>query len=415
MKKKVIITLIVLLCVAGLGTLGVVMYKKHAKNSNPVDVYSVENYVGNWYEDYQSMDGNIVSNDDQSVYVGTDQVVKELLVQEGETVHVGDVLLQYDTTLLELQLETQKTQIEVYKTNISIAERELEEIKKITPQEPATEAPATEAPVILATDTDADMEDAPYEDLDPDDFEITYTKEEIAQMITSKETEIRDTKLQLQMAELQLQRQEKEVNEGTVLARMDGTVQTADISEETIANGKPVVVISGDDSYSAQVTVDEWSLSEMEVGTEVSVYSYETSNSYVGIVTEISNIPSDSYSYSSVTASDYPITIAIQDGEDLSEGMWVEVTMDGQSSYMMGNNDEIVLPLALVREENGNYYVMKQDGDRLKKQYVKTGKIYYGSEIVVKAGLDAEDYIAFPYGKDAVEGKKCQISDDIYY
>ena len=59
---------------------------------------------------------------------------------------------------------------------------------------------------------------------------------------------------------------------------------------------------------------------------------------------------------------------------------------------------------------------MKQENGRLKKQYISTGKIYYGSQIVVKSGITANDFIAFPYGKDAVEGKVCKEGDlsDMY-
>ena len=59
---------------------------------------------------------------------------------------------------------------------------------------------------------------------------------------------------------------------------------------------------------------------------------------------------------------------------------------------------------------------MKREGDRLKKQYVSTGKIYWGQYIVIKSGLNASDAIAFPYAKDAVEGKVCKEADlsDLY-
>ena len=45
-----------------------------------------------------------------------------------------------------------------------------------------------------------------------------------------------------------------------------------------------------------------------------------------------------------------------------------------------------------------------------------TGKIYWGQYIVVKSGLKPDDFIAFPYAKDAVEGKVCKEADisDLY-
>ena len=65
----------------------------------------------------------------------------------------------------------------------------------------------------------------------------------------------------------------------------------------------------------------------------------------------------------------------------------------------------------MARKENGNYYVMKAVNGRLKKQFIKTGKIYWGSEIVVTSGITESDMIAFPYDKDSIEGKACKEAD----
>ena len=64
-----------------------------------------------------------------------------------------------------------------------------------------------------------------------------------------------------------------------------------------------------------------------------------------------------------------------------------------------------------MRQEHGNYYVLMNDNGRLKKRYVKTGKMVYGSALEIKSGLDGSEYICFPYGKDVAEGKKCVNSD----
>ena len=80
----------------------------------------------------------------------------------------------------------------------------------------------------------------------------------------------------------------------------------------------------------------------------------------------------------------------------------------------INNEDEdegsFYIPLAYVRKENGNYYVMKDVDGKLKKQYVKTGKIIWGDTIEIKSGITMEDYVAFPYAKDAVEGVKTKQS-----
>lgn len=62
------------------------------------------------------------------------------------------------------------------------------------------------------------------------------------------------------------------------------------------------------------------------------------------------------------------------------------------------------------------YYVMKADeNNRLKKQYVKTGRIIYGSQIEIKSGLSESDKICFPYGKNIKEGIKTKDSDEVLW
>ena len=69
-----------------------------------------------------------------------------------------------------------------------------------------------------------------------------------------------------------------------------------------------------------------------------------------------------------------------------------------------------------MREEDGKSYCMIADENgRLKKQYVVTGRTVYGSAVEIKSGLTEEDMIAFPYGKDVVEGALTTEENNMYY
>ena len=56
--------------------------------------------------------------------------------------------------------------------------------------------------------------------------------------------------------------------------------------------------------------------------------------------------------------------------------------------------------------------VEKKEG-KLKKQYVKTGRSFYGYATEILEGLSVEDAITFPYGDGAVEGASVEITDDM--
>ena len=68
--------------------------------------------------------------------------------------------------------------------------------------------------------------------------------------------------------------------------------------------------------------------------------------------------------------------------------------------------EKLFIDQSYVRMDEGTPYVYISYKGRLKKQYVKTGKIVDGTSIEIISGLKASDRIAFPYGKNISEGVK---------
>ena len=106
MKKVIKIIIAILLTVAILfgSVAGLKIIRK--KNAKKVQVYSVQEVEVDpsyFFEDSMSY-GEISSDKVQSVFVSESQNVKEVLVQQGQKVKKGDVLLTYDSTLTSLQL-----------------------------------------------------------------------------------------------------------------------------------------------------------------------------------------------------------------------------------------------------------------------------------------------------------------------
>ncbi len=564
--KKFIITLITLLLIVGAALGGAYIYRTKRKNSDPVKVYPVSYFVGNWYESSSSFSGNVVVSDEQNIYIEKDKLVKGIYASPGDSVKAGDVILEYDTTQESLKLDTMYAQLQVSYTDLRLAENQLEKLNNTTPIEDDAEIPKTPAEKKLeeaekaydeasektiaplteyneaqktvlelkdemdtkqkeydlsvidrdkaskelddfykknniATCTDAVPEKIPRTDeeikndvykLDKviisqhgglctvleranttygqkynalleiteklekatsdcnekqkkyeqamdvankaeaevdkaleelkkeqdeqlENPEIVYTKTELARAIRLKNEEIRNLNLRIQNQNLSIKRQEKAIEKCKVLAEFDGVVRFNEVTDDVYSGMSPAIVIDASGVYSAVINVDELSLDEIYIGEQVDIFSYDTGMSYTGKVSKIAENPSESGGYYEYTASSYPVSVVIDCGEDLSENMWVEVTTAQTSNYESLQN-EIVIPLALCKKENASYYVMKRENGRLKKQVISTGKIYYGTEIVVKAGITASDYIAFPYEKDAVEGKVCKEADlsDLY-
>ena len=101
-------------------------------NASPVKVQSVSSLNMGWWGEGSSTSGIITANATQNVYL-EDELVDKLYVKEGDQVKIGDKLLSYDTTLLELDVESEKLNRQATKLKIKTAEQDLEKLKKITP------------------------------------------------------------------------------------------------------------------------------------------------------------------------------------------------------------------------------------------------------------------------------------------
>ena len=103
-KRNVIVAVLLAVAVAG-GSIGG-YYGFRSMNRPVTMVYAVNELSSGYWGDNMTLDGMITSDASQNVYLSTEQKVKEVLVKEGDTVKEGDVLMTYDTTAKELELET---------------------------------------------------------------------------------------------------------------------------------------------------------------------------------------------------------------------------------------------------------------------------------------------------------------------
>lgn len=404
--KKIII--IVISCIVVLGGIYFALHilKQKNQNSKTVGVYAVSEigYDASNMWDNSTLSGNVTVNSEQKVYVGKTQSVSEIKVKEGQSVKAGDVLLVYDTTANDLQLELQKSELELSRVSIIDAQRELEKLKQTTPLE---DIPTTEAPII-ATDSDAPQPD------DIPDVDVPPTREELKNQIAQKEQEIKSMQTQYEIAQVKLQMEELQNSTGEVLANFDGVVKSVTTADEAASSGNPVLVVSAADGYLVESQIGELAMSTVRVGDTVSMYCYDTGMNYDGTITEISTFPADGYTnYNSKVETYYPIKIALNDATDISQNMYMEITLNSGSEDTSGG---FYLSKAFMKQEGSNYYVMKDVDGRLKKTYIKVGNKTSGDAVLVLGGLTMQDYIAFPYLDEAVEGVKTvqKTTDDLY-
>ena len=128
-KAKKIIAGVVAVSLAAGGAAGGLSYaKKH--NIKPVNVCSVSSLQ---YEDYMPdetyLDGSVTANVTQTISLAKDLIVDDVFVGEGDIVHVGDQLVSFDTTLVDMKLEIAKLKIMKMENELNAVLNRLEYVK----------------------------------------------------------------------------------------------------------------------------------------------------------------------------------------------------------------------------------------------------------------------------------------------
>lgn len=240
----------------------------------------------------------------------------------------------------------------------------------------------------------------------------SYTKEELKKAISDKEKEIRDLELNQKETALKIKNAKKALEDQTVKATIAGVIKKVGDPEKPSQDGSAFIQVDSQQGLYVRGYVSELVLDQVTPGTMLQISSWSSGAFATATVKEVSPYPAENYMvYSSgAQASYYPFTALIDEGaggfqnlESVSISMTVGADETAQNA--------IYLSKAFIREENGQKYVFVRGEDgKLERRPVKTGKIVYGNQYEIKSGLTAEDYIAFPYSKNELEGTKTEES-----
>ena len=242
-----------------------------------------------------------------------------------------------------------------------------------------------------------------------------FTASEIAQMRAEKEKTIRDLQFQVKMADSKYQLKLRETQTSQVIAQIDGTVVSLLTPEEAKKTMQPVLKLSGGGGFYVEGFISELQKDALLPGQTVTVNDWNTGMTYEGTIKSVADFPTDNGHWSGVgnpNASYYPFQVFVEETADLQEGSYVSVMYSAASAQ-----EGIYLENPFLRTEDGVSYVYLRGADgKLEKRTVTTGKSLWGSYTQIVSGLSAEDFIAFPYGKDLKPGAPTQEADisDLY-
>ena len=132
MKVKTAILTVLITGGIGVGAFYGARYYRNT-HQTPVEVVSVASInaaeMDMWFSDEYNY-GTVVARDSQTVQLDTSRELVEVYVKTGDTVKVGDKLLAYDTTLVQLQKEMEELAIELLQINLLSQQKQLVKLQK---------------------------------------------------------------------------------------------------------------------------------------------------------------------------------------------------------------------------------------------------------------------------------------------
>ena len=131
-KKKAMAAAVSLVLAAAL-IAGIVSGVRSTTSSSIAVVPVSDLNYGNYLDWQNSVTGMITTEAEQNIYLSDTEKVEEVLVQEGQAVHKGDVLLRYDTRATELKLEKEKLNREKIELAITVAKENIKTLENTSP------------------------------------------------------------------------------------------------------------------------------------------------------------------------------------------------------------------------------------------------------------------------------------------
>ena len=498
MKNKTVKRILIGVITAVIGCTAIwgIMVAFRNTQQKPANVYAVSDFsMTDYWGDTSETQGMVTTEGLQKVTISETQKVNEVLVQEGQTVSKGDVLLKYDTTLSDLEVKKAEIEVQQSRLQLTMAEKELKALKTMTTHSSTLITPSDtfvpnvqEIPYKIQGDGSEDTPyyylwdeehyiDELYPEILPDgagecylvllkrednalngqieqswglhllksdsgtsvqvyepdipenilkydepgepyyvDNGSDYSASELKQLRDEKAQEISDLQIKIKLAELNLKKMQKEMQDGSVVSTVDGTVTVVRDPEEAFKNNEPVVEVSGGGGYYINGAMSELEFGVTEVGQTVQVNSWMTGTTCEGTITDIYTYPvTGSYAYSggNNNVSYYPFRVFVDESAGLQENEYVNIQYQNTSQ----DEDTLYLENQFIRTENGQSYVyVRGDDGKLEKRVIRTGKDLFGSYTEIKSGLTTDDFVAFPYGKSAFDGAKTKEStmDEFY-
>lgn len=398
MKKKVIITLVIIILVAALGVGGWLYMRSRTQNNDSegpgIYVENIKDIMGlssSMLGISQRYAGVVEPQKTVEIRLDSERTVAEIYVSVDDEVKEGDPLFRYDNDTLAMNLEQKKLELQKIENSIDQQKDHIEELKK----------------------------QAAYA---WGDTLLQYTLE-----IQEAETDLKQTEYDKQVKEMEIEKTEKAINQSIVTSPISGIIRT--INEEAgnsqgydygygyndPSNGAfMTIIVKGD--FRIKGVINEQNVYMLMPGATVTVRSRVDENqTWAGYIEEIDlNNPEQSnnnnYYYDAgdpmLQTSKYPFYITLESVDGLMMGQHVYIEISDEYQWQPPHTEGVWLPEFYLLMEDDDAYVYVDKKGKIEKRKVTLGE--YDEENMVyeiTKGLTQDERIAWP-DETVTEGAK---------
>ena len=479
MSKKLKKGIIAAACVVGVcgAVWGGLTIARNAQRGD-VNVYAVnECAMTDYWGDTSNTSGMVTTDKLQKIYISQSQTVKKVWVKEGDSVKKGTALVSYDSTLTQATVERAKIDYDRQTENLEVMKNELELLKKAKNKETlqaeltgyqkqrddiikkiyndeGLDKTITSTHVLPSTDPNTvsnGTEKAPY--YYQWISKIPLTQEDLIDMFT-KNGKLGDDPLFVVL----VYRTDDKVGglvercwglKLTAVTKTEGadpepgTTTTDPNAPSTSAAKKTIASVSmepadlapyqdksldyGDkkeeisklDKKIAQIQeLLDTSMTQLDLNKAILEKAQAVKEQEVNL--KVAKLKLDKklaeLGDGNRNVSYYPFKVFVTEDANLQPNDYVDIQYQKDTSAEESGSS-LYLQSMFIRTDNGKSYVMARGEDgRLEQRWVQTGRDLWGSYTQIRGGLTIDDYVAFPYGRDVVEGAHTQeaTTDQLY-
>ncbi|MCI8550569.1 MAG: HlyD family efflux transporter periplasmic adaptor subunit [Lachnospiraceae bacterium] len=386
MKKKVIVGICIILAAV---VIGLVVWKisssgDDAEGDGEITLYadSVGMLTGTGLGTQNRFAGVVEAQNTLKIQLESDQKVKEIFVEKGQSVEIGTPLFEYDTEDLSLKLEQANLELEKISNSIDTINAQIDELAKAKKKAPSSE-------------------------------QLSYTTQ-----IQEAQMNVKQEEYNYKVKELEIDRLKKSLESSQMTSTIAGIVQEINENpsfDNYTGEQQPFMSILAVGKYRVKGTISEQNMQNIYPGMPVIVHSrVDESIVWSGTIESIDTekpISGNNNGYvmaeggGSEQASKYPFYVTL----DSSDGL-----MLGQHVYLEPNlgqeeKDGMWLMSSYIVQDDGEPYVWAAgEDDKLEKRTVTLGE--HDEEMdtwEITDGLKPTDYIVWP-SEDCKKGAPVQ-------